>query len=234
LAVNAWHRRAAQVCHLSVVLVPKDSFALPTDTLSDPLRCPLWVPLDVNVSAVRDQGPFVHCAQAIDENTPAATVDQLRHIIMHRFGFVPMNCATHCTAAEYIHVCGGMFVCTPPATKERVVGFQWTWNHLLSHRWRTNRCRAQRASRSLISVAERPLVTNAISTKYSPTSDYSVPTTTADCGKWPSKRTNMRLVITICDQAAHAQVLRSLVHYSAAACAIWYTENFDWKNGKYK
>jgi hypothetical protein len=61
-----------------------------------------------------------------------------------------------------------------------------------------------------------------------------VPTTTADCGKWPSKCTNMRPVITICDQAAHAQVLSSLVHYSAAACAIWYTENFDWKNGKYK
>ena len=65
LVLNAWQRKARELCGMTLVPVPKDPFALPTDARSDPLRCPIYVPFNpevtlmmvVLVNAIADSPP---------------------------------------------------------------------------------------------------------------------------------------------------------------------------------
>ena len=81
LIYNTWHRRAPQ-CHFSLIPMPIEPFALPTDDHSDPLRCPIYVPLNV-------------AAAALTTTTDTTQLSTVRHEILGRFGFIPLTCPLH-------------------------------------------------------------------------------------------------------------------------------------------
>ena len=79
LIYNTWHRRAPQ-CHFSLIPMPIEPFALPTDDHSDPLRCPIYVPLNI---------------PALTTTTDTTQLSTVRHEILRRFGFIPLTCPLH-------------------------------------------------------------------------------------------------------------------------------------------
>lgn len=122
--VYGWHRKAPS-CGLHLIPAPIDPFALPHNQKSDPLRCPIFVPLK-------------------NEEVDLLKEDEFREFqisILRRFGFITMGCRAHdaSTIPQFVHVSGGMFVMLPPPTPatERDRGFLWAWNNMLSHKYRS-------------------------------------------------------------------------------------------------
>lgn len=126
LVRKQWQRNA-QKLQLHVFPVPEDAFAEPTNFLSSPLRCPIFVPLNAALfppGRLQDAVPALLCT----------------------FGFQLMNCPLHRDrerlrniygndtepTVQYVHRSGGMFVKLDAGTNK----FMWAWNHMLSHRYR--------------------------------------------------------------------------------------------------
>ncbi|CAJ0941772.1 unnamed protein product, partial [Mesorhabditis belari] len=127
-AIRGWVEKADKF-HFNLFPVPEDAFAMPNDVHSNPLRCPLRIEVAIGILPV-------------DQLT--ATLVKL----LAAFGFVPMYCHRHGTpnqprSYQVVHECGGMFVSleTPPSTatdaQPQTAHVFWSWNHMLSHRYRT-------------------------------------------------------------------------------------------------
>uniref|UniRef100_A0A1I7RZM9 DEPDC5_CTD domain-containing protein n=3 Tax=Bursaphelenchus xylophilus TaxID=6326 RepID=A0A1I7RZM9_BURXY len=121
--------RHAQRLQFHIFPVPEDAFAEPTNFLSSPLRCPIFVELRTDL---------------IPENIFHEVIRE----ILVAFGFTLMNCQVHKDrerlknihgneiepTVQYVHLSGGMFVKFDPQTRK----FMWAWNHMLSHRYRAS------------------------------------------------------------------------------------------------
>ncbi|XP_021953845.1 GATOR complex protein Iml1 isoform X3 [Folsomia candida] len=129
--VQAWSRKAQQ-CNLQLVPVPTDPFALPNYS-SDPLRGPIKLTIDSLTEG--DAG---------DSSLTPSEVMYFQHTVALKFGFV--RCAPHAPAAlfhalkpndlHYVHSSGNMFLIVPICQSVADVCFLWSWNYLVSKRWR--------------------------------------------------------------------------------------------------
>lgn len=103
--VQGWARKAG-LTGLHLVPIPSDPFALPFSSKSDPLRSPIYVPLNF-------------------ECLPATATEQLlrsdiqlldfRVEILTRYGFLPFLGALKENQKQYVHVSGSIFVLIPIA-----------------------------------------------------------------------------------------------------------------------
>ncbi|CAH1800397.1 unnamed protein product [Owenia fusiformis] len=183
--MNNWVRRAgAYGFHL--VPVPSDPFALPYTPQSDPLRGPIFVPL--NVDALKNEnGKIFPAGSNSDVQEQQRVHDQLytfQEKILARFGFMRDRYSPDDSGhnnnepQQFIHCTGGMFTLIPDsrsasprpsstsyrkqsrssslhkdyiAKRNRTdsfssikpdplvdIGFLWSWNHLLSKKWRSS------------------------------------------------------------------------------------------------
>ncbi|XP_049824160.1 GATOR complex protein Iml1 isoform X3 [Aethina tumida] len=180
-----WHRKA-QGCGLQMIPIPHDPLALPYSNKSDPLRGPIFIPLDIKCLQSRET--------LFKEFGLDSSIERLflfQEAIVQRFGFIsctvepPNNTATSSTEHQYIHSTGTVFVLVStvsPKSRNRInsatksrgsgrysvhadvvpspheayitrhvsgknkddydnsrkMGFLWSWNHMVSRRWRTN------------------------------------------------------------------------------------------------
>ena len=152
--VSSWTRKA-NAYGFNFLPVPRDPFALPYMTNSDPLRAPIFIPLSVSCLNRTDYQLF--------SNYPKDTHDKRLKLLMESiasiFGFVPEQCKILCKddqPLKFVHLTGAMFVTilTPTRCSDDIqvyqdyvsrhcgtpsgecVGFLWAWNWLLNKRWR--------------------------------------------------------------------------------------------------
>ncbi|CAH2074269.1 unnamed protein product, partial [Iphiclides podalirius] len=114
--IMGWARKA-QNCRLQMVPIPADPLALPFTLKSDPLRGPIYVPLN--------EEPLLRGKNALFEGFPEETWPErlflFQEAIAGRFGFI--KCTVESTSHEgvgdqlYVHVTGNMFVLIPTAVK---------------------------------------------------------------------------------------------------------------------
>ncbi|KAL3090248.1 hypothetical protein niasHS_006700 [Heterodera schachtii] len=139
LVHKQWGRHA-QKYSVHFFPVPEDAFAEPTNVLSSPLRCPIFVTFRVDL-------------------IPEHKFDCVLSKIMIVFGFVLLGCPVHrdnipapSSAAlpfqqqqlppdlprfqQFVHLSGGMFIKFDPNQR----AFMWAWNHMLSQRFRSSWC----------------------------------------------------------------------------------------------
>lgn len=205
LIVSSWARKAIQ-CSLQMVPIPYDPLSLPFTHKSDPLRGPVFVPLDTECL----MGNKSYLFQEFPEETWAQRFLLFQETIALRFGFIacamenrgisPQGSRVHRDKDkeqtrhhhQYVHITGNMFLLIPsspchrthaqdvncegksrrsagrqPSVQypthhdtisspheeyitrhvsgnknqddygpDRKIGFLWSWNHLLTRRWR--------------------------------------------------------------------------------------------------
>ncbi|XP_027212029.2 GATOR complex protein Iml1 isoform X1 [Penaeus vannamei] len=101
----SWQRKALS-CGLHLFPVPSDPFALPYSYISDPLRGPILIPL--NVACLSSSGePFAQ----FTSSTWGRRMHLFQEAILERFGFVPYVTEAHSSEQnQYVHVTGNMFI----------------------------------------------------------------------------------------------------------------------------
>lgn len=104
--VQSWARKCNQY-GLQLVPIPSDPFALPFSDDSDPLRGPIFIPLDL--SCLIDTS-----VQSMDEEG----LLKLQEKILCKFGFIPYRNPNSSSPPQYVHVSGSMFIMLPVRTKE--------------------------------------------------------------------------------------------------------------------
>ncbi|XP_046389719.1 GATOR complex protein Iml1 isoform X2 [Ischnura elegans] len=202
--------RKGQVCGIQMVPIPADPFALPFTHKSDPLRGPIFIPLDVESL----MGNKSYLFEEFPEDTWDQRLFLFQEAIVTRFGFLP--CAIESSPArsnssrtrsstpssvpaptpnampilshhhhQYIHLTGNAFILIPSEPcphhtdsgptnlsqtmgnrylshevvaspheeyitrhvsgknkddcgPERRMGFLWSWNHMISRRWKSS------------------------------------------------------------------------------------------------
>ncbi|KAF5306981.1 hypothetical protein FQR65_LT07204 [Abscondita terminalis] len=181
--------RKAQSCGIQMVPIPHDPLALPYSNKSDPLRGPIFIPLNTKCLVKMNRSLF----EEFKEDTWLDRMFLFQEAIVSRFGFLPCLVEPLHTREgsaisqehQYIHSTGTAFVLVPspvPRTRHRFtsvsqrrtgsrypahadvipspreayitrhvsgknkddyditkkMGFLWSWNHMISRRWRTN------------------------------------------------------------------------------------------------
>ncbi|XP_053623506.1 GATOR complex protein Iml1 isoform X2 [Plodia interpunctella] len=116
--IFGWARKASN-CRLQMVPIPADPLALPFTLKSDPLRGPIYVPLN--------EEPLLRNKTALFEGFPEETWPErlflFQEAIVGRFGFIKCTVESTSHAAEsmgdhlYVHVTGNMFILIPTAVK---------------------------------------------------------------------------------------------------------------------
>ncbi|KAL1140271.1 hypothetical protein AAG570_000203, partial [Ranatra chinensis] len=174
--VFGWARKA-QACSLQMIPIPADPFAIPGSSKSDPLRGPVFIPLDTESL----MGTKSYLFEEFDEETWAQRLILFQDAIAVSFGFISCRVENTQRHNQYVHVSGNVFlripslpcehtgsesgvsrsrpvrrqsassdtltasphhefitrhVSSPPTDLETRVGFLWSWNHIVSRRWR--------------------------------------------------------------------------------------------------
>ncbi|CAH2990811.1 unnamed protein product [Chilo suppressalis] len=115
--IFGWARKA-QNCRLQMVPIPADPLALPFTLKSDPLRGPIYVPLN--------EEPLLRNKSSLFEGFPEDTwLERLflfQEAIVGRFGFIKCTVESTSHAAGvgdhlYVHVTGNMFILIPTTVK---------------------------------------------------------------------------------------------------------------------
>lgn len=186
--ISGWARKA-QNCKLQMIPIPADPLALPFTLKSDPLRGPIYVPLNEEQLLENKTALF----EGFPEETWLERLFLFQEAIVGRFGFI--KCTVESTSHTggssasvgdhlYIHVTGNMFILIPTTVKSaqrslrrpvnkplnasrypvhsdaapspheayitrhvsgknkndydnsRRTGFLWSWNHMISKRWK--------------------------------------------------------------------------------------------------
>lgn len=123
VVLKNWARGANRL-GFHLFAIPEDIFAEPSNPVSSPLRCPIFIKANI------EDIPKEHLAMIIRKSLKV-------------FGFIPINCFQHWKAKsygelQYVHMCGGMFV---KFIKIDGKGqFLWSWNHMFSQLYRTPVC----------------------------------------------------------------------------------------------
>lgn len=159
IVLKNWARGGTRI-GFNLFAVPEDMFAEPTNPLSSPLRCPIFVTINhkliiriivsLRVSESIFSMPFQEEENEKKEKKKIPEdLDNLLpyqfSIIMRKalkaFGFIPISCPEHWKNQhredlQYVHMCGGMFV----QYDARYDRFLWSWNHLFSQLYRSSMC----------------------------------------------------------------------------------------------
>ncbi|KAL8624692.1 hypothetical protein ACOMHN_038238 [Nucella lapillus] len=80
--IYSWARKAT-TCGFHLIPVPGDPFALPNCVNSDPLRGPIFIPLNINL----EEGVFKDCSEDVRQERLHIVQDAL----LKRFGFMPCS-----------------------------------------------------------------------------------------------------------------------------------------------
>ncbi|XP_043495454.1 GATOR complex protein Iml1 isoform X3 [Polistes fuscatus] len=176
-----WQRKA-QMCGIQMIPIPSDLLALPFTLKSDPLRGPIFIPLDTECLMANKQFLF----EEFREDTYAQRLFLFQEAILRRFGFIPCLVESSENDHQYVHMTGNAFILVPstkstrprqragtnivrrstgqkrypvhpeqPSPHEayitrhvsgkskddynvdRRMGFLWSWNHMISRKWRS-------------------------------------------------------------------------------------------------
>ncbi|KAK0165545.1 hypothetical protein PV328_004052 [Microctonus aethiopoides] len=104
----SWQRKA-KMCEIHMVPIPTDLLALPYTSKSDPLRGPIFIPLNAECIIADKQYLF----QEFREDTYAQRMFLLQEAILQRFGFIPCQSENNDHDHQYVHVTGTIFVLVP-------------------------------------------------------------------------------------------------------------------------
>ncbi|XP_055630377.1 GATOR complex protein Iml1 isoform X2 [Toxorhynchites rutilus septentrionalis] len=112
--INGWSRRA-QGCGFQLVSIPADPLAEPFTEKSDPLRGPIFVPLDIE--CLKQHRSFLF--EEFKKETWSKRLLLFQEAIVARFGF--MRCAVETKTGsnqasldyQYVHCTGNMFILVP-------------------------------------------------------------------------------------------------------------------------
>ncbi|XP_055688137.1 GATOR complex protein Iml1 isoform X3 [Lutzomyia longipalpis] len=112
--IYGWSRKATQ-CGFQLVAIPADPLAEPFTEKSDPLRGPIFIPLDTE--CLKQKRDFLF--EEFKKDTWATRLLLFQEAILARFGFMP--CAVETKAGsnqasldfQYVHCSGNMFVLVP-------------------------------------------------------------------------------------------------------------------------
>ncbi|KYN45026.1 DEP domain-containing protein 5, partial [Trachymyrmex septentrionalis] len=130
--IFVWQRKA-QMCGIQMVPIPSDLLALPYTLKSDPLRGPIFIPLDTECLMTNKR----HLFEEFREDTYAQRLFLFQEAILQRFGF--MSCLVENTEndRQYVHITGNAFILVPFRQKRYPMGFLWSWNHMVSRKWKS-------------------------------------------------------------------------------------------------
>ncbi|XP_043673344.1 GATOR complex protein Iml1 isoform X9 [Vespula pensylvanica] len=103
-----WQRKA-QMCGIQMVPIPSDLLALPFTLKSDPLRGPIFIPLDTECL----MGNKKYLFEEFREDTYAQRLFLFQEAILRRFGFIPCLIENSEDDHQYVHVTGNAFILVP-------------------------------------------------------------------------------------------------------------------------
>ncbi|XP_025163444.1 GATOR complex protein DEPDC5 isoform X5 [Harpegnathos saltator] len=112
--IFVWQRKA-QICGIQMVPVPSDLLALPFTLKSDPLRGPIFIPLDTECLMANKRYLF----EEFREDTYAQRLFLFQETILQRFGFVPCLVENTENDHQYVHITGNAFILVPSTTNIR-------------------------------------------------------------------------------------------------------------------
>ncbi|XP_013383589.1 GATOR complex protein DEPDC5 [Lingula anatina] len=124
--VSGWVRKVS-TCSYHLLAVPVDPFALPYTDNSDPLRGPIYVPLNVQCLTDDEISPVF---SEYDSDSRSERLRLLQEFILKRFGFMldsclvqtprPLNYQSDDTKPQWVHCTGGMFVMIPDSAASAI------------------------------------------------------------------------------------------------------------------
>jgi hypothetical protein len=112
--IYGWSRKAQQ-CGYQLIPIPADPLAEPFVEKSDPLRSPIFVPLNINCLLQNRS----HLFEDFKKETWADRMLLFQDEIVRRFGFMTRTCETKTGSNDisvdwhYVHVTGNMFLLVP-------------------------------------------------------------------------------------------------------------------------
>ncbi|KAL6430041.1 hypothetical protein ACFW04_007680 [Cataglyphis niger] len=109
-----WQRKA-QMCGIQMVPIPSDLLALPYTLKSDPLRGPIFIPLDTECLMANKRYLF----EEFREDTYAQRLFLFQEAILQRFGFVPCLVENIESDRQYVHITGNAFILVPSTANTR-------------------------------------------------------------------------------------------------------------------
>ncbi|XP_044593242.1 GATOR complex protein Iml1 isoform X5 [Cotesia glomerata] len=181
--VFSWQRKA-QGCGIQIIPIPSDLLALPYTLKSDPLRGPIFIPLNTECLMINKEFIF----EEFHKDTYEQRLFLFQEAILQRFGFLPCHAESSDSDHQYVHITGNVFILVPSpksckprqrtgtnivrrniaaASKrypvhpdqqspheayitrhvsgknkddfslDRRMGFLWSWNHMVSRKWKT-------------------------------------------------------------------------------------------------
>ena len=101
--MQGWARKAGMT-GLHLVPIPSDPFAIPFSSKSDPLRSPIYVPLNFECL------PNLATEELLNSESRLL---EFRIAILTRFGFLPFLGGFKENQKQYVHVSGSIFVLIP-------------------------------------------------------------------------------------------------------------------------
>nr|XP_033333665.1 GATOR complex protein Iml1 isoform X9 [Megalopta genalis] len=112
--IFVWQRKA-QTCGIQMVPIPSDLLALPFTLKSDPLRGPIFIPLNTDCLVTNKQPLF----EEFREETYAQRLFLFQEAIVQRFGFIPCLIESTENDHQYVHMTGNAFILIPSTTNTR-------------------------------------------------------------------------------------------------------------------
>lgn len=112
--IYGWSRKAQQ-CGYQLIPIPADPLAEPFVEKSDPLRGPMFVPLNTDCLMQNRS----HLFEDFKKETWAERMLLFQDEILRRFGFITCSCETKtgsndvCVDWQYVHVTGNIFILVP-------------------------------------------------------------------------------------------------------------------------
>ncbi|XP_063975968.1 GATOR complex protein Iml1 isoform X1 [Diachasmimorpha longicaudata] len=106
--VLLWQRKA-QMCGIQLVPIPSDLLALPFTHKSDPLRGPIFIPLNTECLMANRRYLF----EEFREDTYAQRLFLFQEAILQRFGYVPCQVESNENDHQYVHLTGNSFILVP-------------------------------------------------------------------------------------------------------------------------
>lgn len=123
-----WNRKASS-CGLQMIPIPHDPLALPYSNKSDPLRGPIYIPLNTNCLQKDDQ-----LFKDFAEDTASERLFLFQEAIVQKFGFIyclneSSNHNSISKEHQYVHCTGAIFIlfsCTSVRPRSRVTSISKT------------------------------------------------------------------------------------------------------------
>ncbi|XP_011699595.1 PREDICTED: DEP domain-containing protein 5 isoform X9 [Wasmannia auropunctata] len=112
--IFVWQRKA-QMCGIQMIPIPSDLLALPYTLKSDPLRGPIFIPLDTECLMANK----LHLFEEFREDTYVQRLFLFQEAILQRFGFMPCLVENTENDRQYVHITGNAFILVPSTTNTR-------------------------------------------------------------------------------------------------------------------